>query len=43
MDFIGKRMMLSQHKWMRSMWWVPQSAGTGMSVFAGVHNVRLTQ
>jgi hypothetical protein len=36
-------MMLSQHKWMRSMWWVPQSAGTGMSVFAGVHNVRLTQ
>jgi hypothetical protein len=43
MDFIGKQMMLSQHKWMRSMWWVPQSAGTGMSVFAGVHNVRLTQ
>ncbi len=41
MDFIGKRMMFSQHKWMRSMWWVPQSAGTGFSVFAGVHNVRL--
>jgi len=21
------------------MWWLPQSAGTGMSLFAGVHNV----
>jgi hypothetical protein len=43
MDFVGKKMMLSQRKWMRSLWWVPQSAGTGMSVFAGVHNVRLVQ
>lgn len=41
MDFIGKRMMTSRHEWMRKMWWVPQSAGTGMSIFAGVHNTRL--
>jgi hypothetical protein len=41
MDYIGKRMMVSQHKWMRSMWWLPQSAGTGFSIFAGVHNVRM--
>jgi hypothetical protein len=41
MDYIGKRMMVSQHKWMRSMWWLPQSAGTGFSLYAGVHNTRL--
>jgi hypothetical protein len=41
MDFIGKRMMVSQHKWMRRTWWLPQSAGTGLSLYAGVHNVRM--
>ena len=41
MDFIGKRMMTSHHQWMRNLWWVPQSAGTSMSVYAGVHNTRL--
>jgi hypothetical protein len=41
MDFIGKRMMTSRHGWMRSMWWLPQSAGTSMSLYAGVHNTRL--
>lgn len=39
MDFIGKRMMVSQHKWIRRMWWLPQAAGSGFSVAAGVHNV----
>jgi hypothetical protein len=23
------------------LWWVPQSAGTSMSLYAGVHNTRL--
>jgi hypothetical protein len=41
MDFIGKRMMTSQHKWMRNIWWLPQSAGTSFSLYAGVHNVRM--
>jgi hypothetical protein len=41
MDFIGKRMMTSHHQWMRSLWWVPQSAGTSMSLYAGVHNTHL--
>jgi hypothetical protein len=41
MDFIGKRMMTSRHQWMRSLWWVPQSAGTSVSLYAGVHNTRL--
>ena len=41
MDYIGKRMMVSEHKWMRSIWWLPQSAGSGFSLYAGVHNTRL--
>jgi len=41
MDFIGKRMMTSQHRLLRKMWWLPQSAGSGVSLWAGVHNVRL--
>jgi hypothetical protein len=41
MDYIGKRMMRSQHGLVRKMWWVPQSAGSGVSLWAGVHNVRL--
>jgi hypothetical protein len=41
MDLIGRRMMTSHHQWMRNLWWVPQSAGTSMSLYAGVHNTRL--
>jgi hypothetical protein len=41
MDFLGKRMMLSQHRILRRMWWLPQAAGTSVSLTAGVHNVRL--
>ncbi len=39
MDYLGRRMMVSQHRWLRKMWWLPQTAGTGMSLAAGVHNV----
>ncbi len=39
MDFIGRKMMTSKHPLLRRMWWLPQSAGTGMSVGAGVHNI----
>jgi hypothetical protein len=39
MDYLGKRMMFSQHRWVRKMWWLPQAAGTGVSLTAGVHNV----
>ena len=39
MDYIGKRMMVSQNRWVRRMWWLPQAAGSGISVFAGVHNM----
>lgn len=39
MDFLGKRMMLSQHRWVRRIWWLPQAAGASFSFAAGAHNV----
>jgi hypothetical protein len=39
LDFIGRKMMTSREPLLRKMWWLPQAAGTGMSLFAGVHNV----
>ena len=39
MDFIGKRMMTSQHSALRKMWWLPQMAGASFSFAAGAHNV----
>jgi hypothetical protein len=41
MDFLGRRMMTSQHHWVRRIWWLPQAAGTATSFFSGVHNVRI--
>jgi hypothetical protein len=43
MDYLGKRMMTSQHKWARKMWWLPQTAGASMSFAAGAHNTALAQ
>jgi hypothetical protein len=43
MDYLGKRMMTSQHGWLRKMWWLPQTAGAGMSFAAGAHNTGLVQ
>ena len=39
MDFLGKRMMASQHGWVRKVWWLPQAAGASMSFASGAHNV----
>jgi hypothetical protein len=39
MDFLGKRMMVSQHPLLRKFWWLPQTAGAGFSFAAGAHNV----
>jgi len=39
MDFLGKRMTVSQHGWVRKIWWLPQAAGASMSFASGAHNV----
>ena len=43
MDFLGKKMLSSPHKWVRKMWWLPQAAGTGSSFLAGGHNLSLAR
>src|SRR5690349_23198140 len=35
MDLIGKRMMVSQHVWVRKIWWLPQAAGASVSFMSG--------
>ena len=39
MDYLGKRMMVSQNPALRKLWWIPQLMGTGMSFAAGAHNM----
>ena len=39
MDMIGKRAMVSEHMWVRRLWWVPQSVGATLSFTTAVHNV----
>jgi hypothetical protein len=43
MDYLGHKMMTNRHPWVRKMWWVPQAAGAGFSVAAGVHNMSLVK
>lgn len=39
MDFVGRRAMVSEHPWVRRLWWVPQTVGASMSFRAAIHNV----
>lgn len=41
MDLLGHKMMTNKNPWVRKMWWVPQTAGAGISLSAGVHNMSL--
>jgi hypothetical protein len=41
MDFLGHKMMTNKNPWVRKMWWVPQTAGAGISFSAGAHNMSL--
>jgi len=41
LDFVGRKMMTSEYSGLRKMWWLPQSIGTGISLFAGAHNVNV--
>jgi len=41
MDYLGHRMMNSNHGLMRRLWWLPQVAGASFSLGAGIHNYRV--
>jgi hypothetical protein len=38
-DLLARHMQRSQYNFERRTWWVPQTASTGLSIFAGVHNL----
>jgi hypothetical protein len=41
MDFVARRMQRSENPFLRRVWWMPQSMEMGLSIFAGVHNLRI--
>ena len=41
LDIVARRMQRSESPILRRVWWMPQSMEMGMSIFAGVHNLRL--
>jgi len=41
LDYVSRRMMHSEHRWMRRTWWVPSVVGTALSVASGVNNLAL--
>ena len=38
-DYLGRRMMTSQHHWVRRTWWISQAVSTAMSLASGAHNL----
>ncbi len=41
LDLVGRKMQRSQNDFIRRMWWLPQTASTGMYLFSGVHNMHV--
>ncbi len=38
-NYIGWRMLHSQRRWMRKLWWLPQTLSFAGSLFGGFHNL----
>jgi hypothetical protein len=41
LDFAARRMQRSQNPVIRHSWWLPQSLGTGLYLFSGMHNMQV--
>ncbi len=39
LDYLSRRMLKSNNRWMHRLWWVPQSAATVGFLFSGAHNL----
>lgn len=39
LDLLSRRMMRSQHEFLRNTWWLPQAVSAAVSVVSGVHNL----
>jgi len=40
-DYVGHRMLKSDKKWVRNLWWVPQTAQTVTNLWCGAKNMSL--
>ncbi len=40
-DYVGRRMLKSDKKWVRNLWWVPQTAQTVTNVWCGAKNMSM--
>jgi len=40
-DYLGRRMMTSQHGWARHTWWILQAVSTVTSLASGAHNLSI--
>jgi hypothetical protein len=40
-DLVGHRTMTSRRQWVRRVWWLPQAAGSALSVGSGIHNIHI--
>ena len=43
LDFAARHMQHSDNLALRRTWWLPQSIGTGIFLFAGAHNMEITR
>lgn len=41
LDWLGSRLATSRHRWLRRLWWLPQSAATVGHLWAAAHNMSL--
>jgi hypothetical protein len=39
LDYLGRRMMTSQHGWAKRSWWIPQTVSTIVLLASGAHNM----
>jgi hypothetical protein len=40
-DFLGKRLMRSNHATLRKLWWMPQAAGSVGFMLSGINNLKV--
>lgn len=41
MDYVAFKMQSSRNPFLRHLWFIPQTTGTAMSIFAGAHNMSI--
>ncbi|HTZ74437.1 MAG TPA: hypothetical protein VMB47_10985 [Candidatus Aquilonibacter sp.] len=41
MDYVAFKMQRSHNPFLRHLWWLPQTTGTAVSLFAGAHNLSI--